>query len=166
VSQADIDGEPVVGSTVEIEGTEQDGVNLTEQVEIENENDEENEDDDEDTGKATAISFTLDDFAASANIRDELKIKSGKSFQVALGSNASTGYSWSEAAVIGDNTIVSQIKHEFTESEDSSVVGAPGEEVWTFEALAKGVTTISMTYARPWEADSAIWTFTLDVTVN
>ena len=35
------------------------------------------------------------------------------------------------------------------------MVGAPGEELWTFTAVAEGETEIVLEYVRPWETDEA-----------
>ncbi|MCD6567992.1 MAG: protease inhibitor I42 family protein [Dehalococcoidia bacterium] len=51
--------------------------------------------------------------------------------------------------------------------ENTDMVGAPGKEVWTFEALEKGSSTISMEYSQPWEGgEKAAQTFSLTVVVK
>ena len=53
------------------------------------------------------------------------------------------------------------------EAGETPMVGAGGVENWTFKALAKGETTISMEYSRPWEGgEKAAQTFELTVVVN
>jgi predicted secreted protein len=37
---------------------------------------------------------------------------------------------------------------------DSGAVGAPGEEVWTFEAVGKGTVQLVLEYVRPFEKDA------------
>ena len=34
---------------------------------------------------------------------------------------------------------------------ETEMVGAGGQEVWTFKAIEPGETTIDMEYVRPWE---------------
>jgi len=50
---------------------------------------------------------------------------------------------------------------------ETSLVGAPGKEVWTFKALKKGTTKIAMEYSQPWEGgEKGGWTFNLTVVVK
>ena len=47
------------------------------------------------------------------------------------------------------------------------IAGTPGQEVWTFEALKKGSSTVSLEYDRPWEGgEKGEWTFELTVVVK
>ncbi|MBA7647795.1 hypothetical protein ES703_55574 [subsurface metagenome] len=87
---------------------------------------------------------------------------------VTLESNPTTGFQWSESADISDQTVLEQVDHQFVSPpEDTGMVGAPGKEVWTFKALKKGSSTISMEYRRPWEEDVEPGkTFTLSVVVE
>jgi len=111
-----------------------------------------------------SLEVSCDDFGQEQNITRQVEVTAGGSLMVTLCSNATTGYQWSETAVIGDNTVVQQTSHKF-ESPESDLVGAPGQEVWTFNALKKGTSTISMVYSQPWEGgEEASWTF--DATVN
>lgn len=84
---------------------------------------------------------------------------------VTLDSNATTGYSWN-LSEISDAAIIRYVSDEYVapEQSDPPVVGAPGQEVWTFEALAAGTAAISMRYIQPWmpDADPAE---TFDITV-
>jgi len=51
--------------------------------------------------------------------------------------------------------------------ENKGLVGAPGEEVWTFKALKKGTSTIALEYSRPWEGgEKGEWTLNLTVIVK
>jgi len=91
----------------------------------------------------------------------------GDSFTVTLCSNATTGFKWSESAKISDPAVVQQIGHEFVSPKAKGVVGAAGKEVWTFKALKKGTSTISLEYSRPWEGgEKGEWTFNLTVVVK
>ncbi len=71
-------------------------------------------------------------------------------FQIALGSNASTGYSWQPAF---DSSILSLVKREYKDGDNANgkIVGAPGTEYFTFKTLKTGDTKITFTYKRPWE---------------
>ena len=91
----------------------------------------------------------------------------GEELTVTLGSNPTTGAQWSEDAEISDETIVRQTSHIFIGPGIEKPSGTPGEEVWTFEALKKGTTTISMEYSRPWiEEDASYRTVTITVNIR
>ena len=114
-----------------------------------------------------AVTVSCDDFSAQPNATKQLTVVAGDSFTVTLCSNATTGYQWSESAQISDTTVVQQLSHETVAPKDTGLVGAPGAEVWTFKALKKGTSNITMGYSRPWEGgEKNTWTFTLNVTVN
>jgi inhibitor of cysteine peptidase len=103
------------------------------------------------------------------NISKEVNVDVGDSFTVTLCSNPTTGFLWSETAQISDQTVLNQTDHKLVmpESEPLPPPGSPGKEVWTFQALKKGTSTIPMAYSRPWEGgEKAEWTFLLTVVVK
>lgn len=92
----------------------------------------------------------------------------GESFTVSLCSNPSTGYSWSED-VGYDRAVLELADREFVSGTAASppAVGAAGSEVFTFEVIGKGSTTIEMTYGRSFEPDQPpAWTYRLPVLVD
>lgn len=97
----------------------------------------------------------------------QINVTTGNTFTVTLCSNATTGFQWSESAQISDEAVVQQTGHEFVSPENKGLVGAPGEEVWTFKALKKGTSTIALEYSRPWEGgEKGEWTLNLTVIVK
>ena len=78
------------------------------------------------------------------------EVSVGGTLEIALCSNPSTGFQWSELARIGDQGLVRQTSHKPVAPENGAAPGAPGREEWTFKALNKGETTISLDYSRPW----------------
>jgi inhibitor of cysteine peptidase len=115
-----------------------------------------------------SINVPLDDFANNNNIAKQIEIEKGGVLAVILGSNPSTGYSWTENAVIGDGAVLAQAVHDFGTPDQTGepVVGAPVTEYWTFNTIEAGTTTITMQYARPWETGAAAYTFVLTVVVK
>jgi len=90
----------------------------------------------------------------------------GGSVVVTLESNPTTGFNW-ELVKISDESVLEQTDQKFEAPEAKGVVGAGGKEVWTFKALKKGTSTISMEYSRPWEGgEKAAKTFNLTVVVK
>ena len=115
----------------------------------------------------TSVSVSCDDFNSQKNISKQMTVAAGNTFTVTLCSNATTGFQWSESAQISDKTVVQQTGHAFVAPGNTGMVGAPGNEVWTFQALKKGTSTINMEYGRPWEGgEKGVWTFSLSVTVK
>jgi len=118
------------------------------------------------TSPVTSLDISCDDFRAQQHISKEVTAAVGDSFTVALCSNATTGFQWSESAQISDSTVVQQTDHKFV-SPDTELVGAPGKEVWTFKGLKKGTSTISLEYSRPWEGgEKGEWALNLNVVVK
>jgi len=113
-----------------------------------------------------SVEVPCDEFMATGNVTGELEVNAGDLFTVALCSNPTTGFQWSETAQIGDATVVEQTGHQFVPPGEQPI-GAAGQEIWTFQALQPGTTTIAMEYSRPWEeGETAEWTFGLTVTVK
>ena len=119
--------------------------------------------------KQASVEVPCDDFMKSQNISKEVQVPVGDSFTVTLCSNPTTGFQWSESAQISDGTILKQTDHKFIspQSEPPPPPGTPGQEIWAFQALKKGETTVSMEYSRPWEGgEKGEWTFILTVVVK
>jgi len=72
-----------------------------------------------------------------------------KEFKITLRSNATTGYQWVLARP-PDEKLVRLLGSEYKQP-DSKLLGAGGDMVWTFQALAKGKTQMGLDYIRPWE---------------
>ena len=116
-----------------------------------------------------SVAVTCDDFMNQKHISKQFEIQAGGLLTVTLCSNPTTGFQWSEKAQISDATVLKQVGHEFIgpESEPPPPPGTPGQEVWTFEALKTGTSTVSMEYSRPWAGgEKGEWTFNLTVTVK
>ena len=110
---------------------------------------------------------TIDEFMNNQHIARQIEIPEGGVLTVSLGSNPTTGFSWAEAAEIADPTVLQQAESNFQAPDNKGVVGASGTQVWTFEALQKGTTVVTMEYGRPWEGgEKDVWTFELTVTVK
>jgi len=95
--------------------------------------------------KPASVDVSCDDFMKQQHISQEVEVSVGDSFTVTLCSNPTTGFEW----------------------ESATPPGTPGQEVWTFKALKKGTSTVSIDYSRPWEGgERGEWTFALTVTVK
>jgi len=116
--------------------------------------------------KQVSVEVSGDDFMKLQHISQEVQVAAGESFTVTLCSNPTTGFEW-ESAQINDQTILQQTGHRFEGPEAKNIIGGAGKEIWTFKALKKGTSTISMEYSRPWEQGvEPAETFTLTVIVK
>lgn len=122
------------------------------------------------TTNEVSVEASCNDFYDRQHISKKVEVAAGDSFVVTLCSNPSTGREW-EPPQVSDKTILSLTDHERvgpeTEGDRPPAPGTPGKEIWTFKALKKGETTISMEWSQPWEGGvKAEWTFDLTVVVK
>jgi len=81
---------------------------------------------------------------------EERELKAGEEFEISLVANPSTGYAWEVAEL--DESKVQLVSDNFVEgSASGQVVGASGQTVLKFKALASGQTRIKLVYRRAWE---------------
>ena len=121
------------------------------------------------TPKQASVEVSCDDFMKVNHISQEVEVSADGSLTVTLCSNPTTGFLWSESAQISDTTVLQQTDHQLVVPgpEPPPPPGTPSQEVWTFKALKKGTSTISMEYSRPWEGgEKGAWTFALTVAVK
>jgi len=116
------------------------------------------------------VSVDIDDFMEQKHISEEVEVAVDGSLTVALGSNQTTGFEW-ELAEITDENVLEYVDDEYIapqgDGDEPPAPGTSGEEAWTFKALKKGTTEVSMEYSRPWgEGEKAEWTFVLTVVVK
>ncbi len=107
--------------------------------------------------RVTAVDVTSDGHV--------VEVVAGSIVEITLESNPTTGFRWELAGPI-DDRMLALIESEYLLGEkarqDPPVPGAGGTEVWTFETLAAGDTTVSLAYSRPWEGgEKGIQTFTV-----
>ena len=107
----------------------------------------------------------------------EVKVPIDGSLIVTLESNPTTGFKWQyEEEVkdtlhiltgIPDETVLALVGQKFVAPEAGAPPGTGGEEVWTFKAVGKGATELSLEYSQPWEGGTkAAKTFVLTVVVE
>jgi inhibitor of cysteine peptidase len=78
--------------------------------------------------------------------------KVGEDFTIKLPANLTTGYSWRMGEI--KPPIVREKDYKYNQTANTQrLVGAGGEEVWTFKAVRTGKVVISLEYIRPWEVD-------------
>ena len=72
-----------------------------------------------------------------------------KEFSIILDSNPTTGYSW---VPLFDKSFLELIDRSF--KENSKRIGSPGKEVFKFNPIKRGSTTLIMIYKRVWKKNS------------
>jgi len=100
--------------------------------------------------------FTLANHNATA------PIGVGERFHIVLEANPSTGYSWQVAGV--DTSILRAGEVEFRRT--SELLGAPEEQIIPFTALRSGETAVDLRYMRPWEKQTRLQNFIINVRVT
>jgi predicted secreted protein len=101
--------------------------------------------------QAAEIAPTSGGFDVAGGV-EEIRVLAGKQFSITLTANRTTGYAWRLTAPL-DPAMLKQISDEY-HAADSGAVGAPGEEVWTFESVGKGMVQLDFEYVRPFEKDA------------
>jgi inhibitor of cysteine peptidase len=85
-------------------------------------------------------------------ITKEISVKVDETFNITLASNPTTGYSWRMGEL--KPGVVQSVSDEYKPAENTrGLVGAGGEEIWTFKAVGAGNARISFEYVRSWEVD-------------
>ncbi len=114
-----------------------------------------------------ACSSVLEQVSVDASYMDkEVELVAGDTLTITLESNPTTGFQWELTEITDQNVLEQQGEPEFKAPEDETLVGASGEEIWTFKALEKGKSTISMEYQRSWEDIEPAETFVLTIVVR
>jgi predicted secreted protein len=91
-------------------------------------------------------------------------VDAGEEFFIALASNETTGYTWSQS--IADGKIVAYEGNVY-QNPSSGLIGAGGQQIFIYHANRTGTTAIRFSYARPFEHGTPpVKTATFDVSVK
>ena len=116
------------------------------------------------TSRHINVDITCDQFNENHHMRNEFQVEIGDKIRAKLCLNPTTGFKW-EYEMSNEN-VLNEEDYDFEEPK-GDVVGAPGIEVWTFEAVSKGTTEVRMAYSQPWEGgEKEVWTYTIAATVE
>ncbi len=86
------------------------------------------------------------------NSGQQIEVKSQQEFQIVLDANPTTGYTWTLIDTIP--TIKTSLQNsQFTKSSD--LLGAPGQQIFSFKANFTGKMEIRFIYHRQWEKNAA-----------
>ena len=90
-------------------------------------------------------------------------VQIGEEFFIAMQSNPSTGYSWTQQT--GDGSVLAY-EGNVRENAAATMPGAPGQQIFIYHANRTGTSTITFQYSRPFEPSAAptrMVTFTIQV---
>ncbi len=90
-------------------------------------------------------------------------IQTGEEFFIALQSNPSTGYSWTQQT--GDGSVLAY-EGNVRQNPSTTMPGAPAQQIFIYHANRAGTSTITFQYSRPFEPNAAparTVTFTIQV---
>jgi inhibitor of cysteine peptidase len=90
----------------------------------------------------------------------------GESFQVVLPSNQTTGYKWEIVDLTSG--ALEQVKNDYKVSKKytADIIGAGGEETWTFRVLKVERSHILMEYRRPWDKSDVANKYSITINGN
>ena len=116
------------------------------------------------TSRDINVDISCDQFSANNHVINDFQAEIGDKIRVKLCSNPTTGFKWEYE--MSNETVLKEEDYDFEEPK-GDVPGAAGIEVWTFEAVEKGITEVRMEYSQPWEGGlKEEWTYTITVTVE
>ena len=75
--------------------------------------------------------------------------RAGDEFVVTLASNVTTGYKWQLSGKPNSGVVV--FVKSVNNEPNQAIPDRGGSESWTFKAIGKGSTNITLQYIRPWE---------------
>jgi len=76
-----------------------------------------------------------------------IEVTAGNEFKIIIESNPSTGYHWDLVGAL-DESIVQFVSRDYR-ADEPVIPGSGGKDVWVFQALAAGETTITLGYFPP-----------------
>lgn len=121
------------------------------------------------TSRKHFVEISCNQFIKNSQYSSEISMDVGDLVTVTLCSNPTTGFGWSEE--ISDETVIKQVEHEFLPPEGKddkpTAPGAAEEEIWVYEAIKEGASTISFEYSQPWQGgEKEEWTYDLTLVVE
>jgi inhibitor of cysteine peptidase len=111
-----------------------------------------------------ALFFVLNLTIAVSFAAHEVNVDLGDQFSISLDSNPSTGYTWDALYDPEYLKLMSEVYVPDESGSDPPVVGVGGNEVFTFEALKTGQSTINFNYHPAWN-DEPVDTVEYDINI-
>lgn len=114
-----------------------------------------------------SVSISEHDFLATGprHRKLDVQLRVGQQLEITLGSNPTTGHTWTRESDEGDQGVLRQVQHGFV-SPKLLVPGAGGNERWVLEAVKPGTTTARLGYGRSWVQGDLAWSVMVKVQVK
>ena len=93
-----------------------------------------------------------------------IEVAAGNEFKIFIDSNPSTGYHWDLIGAL-DESIVQFVSRDYR-ADEPVMPGSGGKDVWVFQAVAAGETTITLGYFPPGVDGTAAQEVTFKVVVK
>ncbi len=96
-----------------------------------------------------------------------IEAAANQSLTITLDSNATTGYKWN-LVTEPDAKVVKLVSSDYVvpTSDSQPIVGAGGAEVWKFQIIGAGKTTITLAYFRPFDPKQVAKEYTVTIMVK
>ncbi len=96
-----------------------------------------------------------------------IRVRAGREFTIVVEANPTTGYEW-RLMTSPDEALVHLVEHKYQpgKAAQGGAIGAGGYDIWRFEAVAPGETTISLGLYPPSKTavtPTQILTFTVQI---
>lgn len=93
-----------------------------------------------------------------------IEVAAGNEFKIIIDSNPSTGYHWE---LIGnlDETKIEFVSKDY-HADEPVLAGSGGQDIWTFKALAAGVTKIVLGNYPPGQGEPALQEVTFTIIIK
>jgi len=122
--------------------------------------------------KAVIILFTLIPFLIGCkemiltqhDSGKTVTVKTGNIIKVELVSNSSTGNSWYDIKY--DNQVIEKTGKPVYRRNENGKIGSPGKVLFTFKALKKGTTDLTMLYGRKDSNKKSVKKFQVKIVVK
>lgn len=93
-----------------------------------------------------------------------IEVAAGNEFKIVIESNPSTGYHWDLVGAL-DESIIQFVSRDYR-ADEPVMPGSGGKDVWVFQAVAAGETTITLGYFPPGVAGTPAQEVTFTVMVK
>lgn len=110
---------------------------------------------------------SVDKTLTAADNKSDVSVKVGDTLTIELASNPTTGYSWQVSG--NDAKVLEQAgESQYKLGSGTPMPGSGGTQTFTFNAVGKGKTTLTLIYVRPWETTvtptpNDVWTVNVTV---
>lgn len=93
-----------------------------------------------------------------------IEVQAGETFTIVIDSNPSTGYHWEIVGALNENVALFNSRDYV--ADQPVLTGSGGVDVWTFQAVSVGETTVTLGSYPPYDAPEPEQTVTFTIVVK